>query len=761
MKSQKFGIKAKLIIALSGFSIIIVSLTGILAYQLSKNALEKQAFDQLTSVRETKKKAITDYFGTIKNQVVTLSNDLTIIESAKIFSQEFEYLDTSLTEAQKSTYLSSISNYYKDNFIGKLNSNIEGEEAVSKFIPKDNKTIVAQYHYLSNNKENVGEKNGLNNAKDGSGYSAWHEKVHPILNDYLERFGYYDIFIVNTKGDIVYSVFKEVDYATNLLNGPYKSTNFAVAYNRAMKGNSSKDYYVEDFKFYSPSYGAPASFAASPIFDGDKKLGVLVFQMPIDNINSIMTGDNNWKNDGLGNSGETYLVGDDLKMRSASRFLIEDKSGYLEALRTTGLGESTINKISHLETSILTAPVATEASKNAIAGNHGEEIILDYRGIPVLSAYSHLSIEGLNWAILSEIDDEEAFESIYKIRNLILIAGLILTLAAAFFANLFAQMFTKPIITLKNIFQNLAKGVLPPPVNVVRQDEIGQTNTALNQMVQSLQQASAFALEIGDGKFDSDFQAKSEEDTLGNALVQMRDRLSEVATEERKRAWSIEGLAIFSDILRRNNDNLEVLSNEIISEFIKYLGANQGAIFVVENDEHSNAEPILRMTGCYAYSRQKFIEKEVKKGEGLAGQCWIERKKIVLKDVPSDYISIQSGLGDAPPNMVLIAPIMVNDEIMGVVEIAGFEEFEDHQIDFVEKVSESIASTLKGVKTNVRTVKLLEESKDQAETMMQQEEEMRQNMEEMQATQEMFDQKEDEYRSEIGKLKKEIKELKG
>ena len=131
MKSQKFGIKAKLIIALSGFSIIIVSLTGILAYQLSKNALEKQAFDQLTSIRETKKKAITDYFGTIKNQVVTLSHDLTVIESAKIFSQEFEYLDTNLTEVQKSTYLSSINNYYNDNFIGKLNSNIEGEEAVS------------------------------------------------------------------------------------------------------------------------------------------------------------------------------------------------------------------------------------------------------------------------------------------------------------------------------------------------------------------------------------------------------------------------------------------------------------------------------------------------------------------------------------------------------------------------------------------------------------------------------------------------------
>ncbi len=417
MKSQKFGIKAKLIIALSGFSIIIVSLTGILAYQLSKNALEKQAFDQLTSIRETKKKAITDYFGTIKNQVVTLSQDLTVIESAKLFSEEFEYLDTSLTQEDKNTYLASLNNYYSNNFIDKLNSNTNGNNSVKKYIPTNNKTIVAQYHYLSNNSNPVGGKNALNKADDGSKYSAWHEKVHPILNDYLEKFGYYDIFILNNKGDIVYSVFKEVDYATNLKNGPFSNTNFAEVYRRALNSNSKSDYFVEDFKFYAPSYGAPASFAASPIFDGNNKIGVLVFQMPIDNINSIMTGDNNWKNDGLGNSGETYLVGSDYKMRSASRFLIEDKEGYLSALSSIGIGNETINKISQLETSILTAPVETEASKKAVAGNDGEEIVLDYRGIPVLSAYSHLSIEGLNWAILSEIDDEEAFESIIGLET--------------------------------------------------------------------------------------------------------------------------------------------------------------------------------------------------------------------------------------------------------------------------------------------------------------------------------------------------------
>jgi len=278
-------------------------------------------------------------------------------------------------------------------------------------------------------------------------------------------------------------------------------------------------------------------------------------------------------------------------------------------------------------------------------------------------------------------------------------------------------------------------------------------------MVESLHSASKFALEIGEGKFDSNFQPKSEDDTLGNALTQMRNRLSEVATEERKRSWGIEGLAIFSDILRKDNDNIEVLSNNLISKMIDYLGANQGAIFVVNDEDQYENNPVLKLTGCYAYDRQKFMEKDIRKGEGLAGQCWIEAKKIFMTNIPDEYINIRSGLGDAAPNAVLIAPLMVNDEILGVIELAGFKVFEDYEIEFVEKVAESIASTLKSVKVNVRTVNLLTESKNQAEVMQQQEEEMRQNMEEMQATQEMFDTKEDEYKSEIAELKKQINQL--
>lgn len=624
------------------------------------------------------------------------------------------------------------------------------------FIPKSNNAIVAQNFYIAKNNKPLGAKNELMWATDGSGYSEKHKEIHPTINNYLTKFGYYDIFIVNLKGDIVYSVFKEVDFATNLLTGPYKQTNFAKSYKKSLNATNASDVAVEDFQFYKPSYNTPASFISSPIFDGDQKVGVLIFQMPVDNINAIMTGDEKWENDGLGKSGETYLVGSDLKMRSMSRFLREDKPNYLEAFKNAAVSQNVINNINHMETSILLSPINTIAAKQAALGQKGEQIIKDYRNISVLSAYAPLEMNGLKWSVVSEIDESEAFAPIYRIRNIILIVTLILAAIATLIANIFAKGFTKPILQLKTTFNKLALGVLPEPIVLKRKDEIGQTNAALNVMVDSLHNAADFALEIGEGKFDSDFEPKSEQDTLGNALTQMRDRLSEVALDEKKRSWGIEGLALFSDILRRDNDNLEALSNNLIAKMIEYLGANQGAIFVVHDDNQYVNDPILKLTGCYAYDRQKYLEVSIHKGEGLVGQCWAEGKKILLTDVPKQYINITSGLGEAPPNVILIVPLMVNGEILGIVELASFKIFQDYEVDFVEKVSESIASTLKSVKVNVRTVNLLNESKSQAEVMQQQEEEMRQNMEEMQATQEMFDSKEQDYKSEITALKKLI-----
>jgi PAS domain-containing protein len=214
----------------------------------------------------------------------------------------------------------------------------------------------------------------------------------------------------------------------------------------------------------------------------------------------------------------------------------------------------------------------------------------------------------------------------------------------------------------------------------------------------------------------------------------MRGNLSRVAEEDKKRNWATEGMAKFGEILRTNNNDVQKLSDEIIANLVKYLKANQGALYII--DDTDSEEATMSMTACYAWDKKKYLNQKIYRGEGLAGQCWQEMDAIYLTDVPQNYIRITSGLGDANPSCILIVPLKVNDQIFGVVELASFNILNEHEVEFVKKISESIASTISTVKINERTTKLLEESQQMTEEMRAQEEEMRQNMEELQATQE-------------------------
>ena len=238
-----------------------------------------------------------------------------------------------------------------------------------------------------------------------------------------------------------------------------------------------------------------------------------------------------------------------------------------------------------------------------------------------------------------------------------------------------------------------------------------------------------------------DYQFDDQHDKLGHALVELRNNIKQKREDEQhrrkedqQRSWVAEGLAKFNDILRSDNDNLEILSYNIISGLVKYTKANQGGFFILSENERD--DKFFQQTACFAYNRKKFAEKVVQWDEGLLGMAANEMKTIYMTDIPDTYLNITSGLGEATPKALLIVPLIVNDEVHGVLELASFKDFEEHEITFVEKIAESIAATISSVKINVRTANLLRESQDQAETLASQEEQMRQNMEELQATQE-------------------------
>lgn len=223
-------------------------------------------------------------------------------------------------------------------------------------------------------------------------------------------------------------------------------------------------------------------------------------------------------------------------------------------------------------------------------------------------------------------------------------------------------------------------------------------------------------------------------DELRKTLSQNKEKEEKRRKEEEQRTWVTNGVAQFGEILRRNQDNMEELSYNVIHYLVEYMKINQGGFFIINKDDENNK--YFELTGHVAYDRKKFTDKKIMWGEGLIGRCGLEKETIYMTDIPANYITVTSGLGDGGPKSLLIVPLKTSEDIYGAIEMASFKEFEEFEIEFVEKTAESIALTISNVQNNMRTRKLLSETQEQSEKMRQQEEELRQNMEEMRATQE-------------------------
>ena len=347
------------------------------------------------------------------------------------------------------------------------------------------------------------------------------------------------------------------------------------------------------------------------------------------------------------------------------------------------------------------------------------------------------------WYLGVSVPTESIMERANQNFKISLLVGLIGLIILSTVIYLVARNITIPIEKVTSVLNRVSKGHIDKEMKleITSGDEIEEMATALNTSIEELNKKNEFAKSLGDGNLDYEFQLSHEEDELGNSLLEMRDSLKKAREEEKKRKeedekrqWVNEGLTKFADILRKDNDDLQKLSDNIIKNLVKYLGANQGGLFILNDEDEEN--PVYELQSAFAFDRKKYKQKSFKPGESLVGTCAIEKEKIYLTELPQDYIEITSGLGDANPDSLLIVPLKHEEEVLGVIEMASFKELAQYEIEFVEKVAENIASTLASVRVNLKTNQLLEKSQQQAEELSSQEEEMRQNMEELQATQE-------------------------
>ncbi|NPA44851.1 MAG: GAF domain-containing protein, partial [Chlorobi bacterium] len=342
---------------------------------------------------------------------------------------------------------------------------------------------------------------------------------------------------------------------------------------------------------------------------------------------------------------------------------------------------------------------------------------------------------------LVSIEEATISKGIFKNLNYRFFILLLVILISLFFIiSYLIKSFQKRLNETKSVLKAMAKGDVPDikELEVYSDDEISTINKYINDINYNLDKTSGFIEAIGKGDFDYDYKSLSENDKIGNSLIELKKNLEQAKELELKRkeederqTWATIGTAKFSEIIREHSDNLEDLSYAIISDLVNYIGANQGGLFVINEDE--NNEKYIELLASYAFSRRKMLTKKIPWGVGLVGRCILEKETIFMTKIPEKYLSISSGLGEETPASLLIVPLIFHEEVFGVVELASFSEIEQYKIDLVEHISESIASAISMVKINVRTAELLRESKIKSEQTASQEEEIRQNIEEMQA----------------------------
>jgi methyl-accepting chemotaxis protein len=465
---RKFTLKTKLLIAFLCVGIIPFAVMAVVSLTKAKSALQHQAFARMESMRDVKKGQVVHYLETIKNQAITFSENRMITLAMSQFASAYDsYLMETFIEDIE-VLRGQLAEYYHNDFSASYRQQNEGRSPAAGAIvgQLDDMAVALQYHYIKANSHPLGAKDMLDSADDPSWYSKTHAQYHPIIRSYLKKFGYYDIFLVHPEtGKIVYSVFKELDYATSLIDGPYANTNFAEAFRKANAATAADDVVFADMKSYFPSYEAPAGFVATPIFRDNQKLGILIFQFPLDNLNAIMR-----QREGMGETGETYLVGSDLLMRSDS-YRDPENHSVAASFRNPDKGK-----------------VDTRASRAAINGRTGKEVIIDYNGHPVLSAYTPLNFEGLRWALLAEIDEAEAFAAVKALQWVAMMVGLVGVALIVVVALLITRSIVRPVQGVVNNLTDLARGEgdLTSRLPVNSQDEVGQLAGRFNEFMDKL-----------------------------------------------------------------------------------------------------------------------------------------------------------------------------------------------------------------------------------------------------------------------------------
>tara|TARA_R110000868_G_scaffold190862_1_gene434718 strand:- start:20695 stop:22779 length:2085 start_codon:yes stop_codon:yes gene_type:complete len=519
---KNFNLKQRFLIIFFSIGLIpVILMSLVILYEMKSSSVEMSR-SKLEALGSVKTHQVENYFDSIKGQISTFSNNLMVSNALRGFKQGIKMMEKAATapEIDRSKFNARYE-YQKEKTLDAENSDMNRWKNIDKTAE------ILQHLYVSGNSYPVGEKHKLNNAGDGSYYSKTHEKVHYSLTHYLEEFGYYDLFMIDAETDrIVYTVYKETDYGTSLKDGPYASSGLADVYRQALEATHEDDVFFTDYAAYEPSYNGVASFVASAIFSDKGKIeGVLVFQMPVDKFTALMS-----NRDGLGETGEAYLVGPDHKMRSASPLYSDFTVG------------------TEIETKAINAALKGETGVVEQEGAHGGDVMTSY--LPV-------DIFGMKWAVIVEASKSEVFATLNKVLIELVVLLLIFVILIGFVAYKVAEMNVKPIRLLINEFIKLSDNydlTCSLVENKGSKSELDEMSEKFNQLIASLRSIITSVRNSSVQIAASANELSSSSDHMNSTSQQQKSALEQIAAAVHESSETTHSISELANSTSRNAD---------------------------------------------------------------------------------------------------------------------------------------------------------------------------------------------------------------
>ena len=481
---RSLSVQSKLIAAFVLLTLLAIGIVSWIGYVSARESLRASAESQLMGLERSKAALVQNILRSARNQVLALSASRGLTDATRELLTAYRQL---AREPVTPEMQAEVRRFYREEFEPVLREHSAIDPPKDSLLPTTTTGWYLHYHYLATGPKPYGSENTNRSTNDKSAYGQVVARRLPEIEGAMQRLGQENLLLVDPETlDVFFSLKQSSILGTNLVNGPYAASKMSALAQGLRNSQNVDDYRVADFEAYYPALGQPNAFVGTPVFDGPRMSAVMLLRLPIEPINNALSGNRQWEAEGLGKTGEVYLLGPDQTMRTDSRFLIENPTEFLKTLRGSTLTTRTAETVEKLGTTILTVPVQHEAAALALRGQTGIQELNDYRGVPVLMAYGPVDLDSLRWGVIAKVDKAEAMAPLSIYAKRVLTWGVGIALLATLMALLLAKVLTRPINALVRAAKQVSLGDLDVKVELNATDEYRDLGEAFNEMVTSL-----------------------------------------------------------------------------------------------------------------------------------------------------------------------------------------------------------------------------------------------------------------------------------